>query len=50
MEREYVRGNKKHWKEVYKSVYGIEPVANSELLEKVIKQMKKIMFITKTKN
>lgn len=30
MEREYVRGNSKHWKEVYKYVYGIEPVANSE--------------------
>ena len=30
MEREYVRGNSKHWKEVYKYVYGIEPVANSD--------------------
>lgn len=25
MEREYVRGNKEHWKEVYKYIYGIEP-------------------------
>ena len=30
MEREYIRGNSKHWKEVYKYVYGIEPVANSD--------------------
>jgi hypothetical protein len=30
MEREYVRGNSMHWKEVYKYVYGIEPVANSD--------------------
>lgn len=30
MKREYVRGNKEHWKEVYKSVYGIEPEANSD--------------------
>ena len=30
MKREYVRGNEKHWKDVFKYVYGIEPVENSE--------------------
>ena len=30
MEREYVRGNEKHWKDVFKYVYGIEPVENSD--------------------
>lgn len=30
MKKEYIRGNSKHWKEVYKYVYGIEPVANSD--------------------
>ena len=30
MKREYVRGNEKHWKDVYKYVYGIEPIANSD--------------------
>jgi hypothetical protein len=28
MKREYVRGNSKHWKDVFKYVYGVEPVAN----------------------
>lgn len=30
MEREYIRGNRKHWKEVYKYVYGIEPETFSQ--------------------
>ena len=30
MKREYVRGNEKHWKDVFKYVYGIEPVENSD--------------------
>lgn len=30
MEREYVRGNSKHWKEVCKYVYGIEPEIKSD--------------------
>ena len=30
MKREYVRGNEKHWKDVFKYVYGVEPVANSD--------------------
>ena len=30
MKREYVRGNEKHWKDVFKYVYGIEPVAKSD--------------------
>lgn len=30
MEREYIRGNRKHWKEVCKYVYGIVPEINSD--------------------
>lgn len=30
MKKEYIRGNSKHWKEVYKYVYRIEPEANSD--------------------
>lgn len=30
MKREYVRGNEKHWKDVFKYVYGVEPVENSD--------------------
>lgn len=30
MKKEYIRGNSKHWKDVFKYVYGVEPVANSD--------------------
>lgn len=30
MKKEYIRGNSKHWKDVFKYVYGIEPVENSD--------------------
>ncbi len=31
MEREYIKGNKKHWKEVYKYVHGIAPKTEIEM-------------------
>lgn len=30
MEKEYIRGNSKHWRDVYKYVYGIEPETFSQ--------------------